>query len=113
VRKVPPNILQEKRAVAEMVERAVGKTSDILLFDKAMVGKSYPFKQDVPGVWVSGPDTAGYYVIAASVVMLGLKNIPGAINDLRSMVWDELTACNLAERVRSIDVTVEDLLTAA
>jgi hypothetical protein len=110
---VPSNALYEKKLIAEAVERGVKKSGGVTLLNISKVGRSYPFGRDVPGIWVSGPDEQGRYVVAMSVAVLGLMNIPAVISDMRSIIWDEVAAENLAEFVRSIDITVEDLRMAA
>jgi hypothetical protein len=107
------NALYEKKLIAEAVERGVEKSDSVALLDQSKVGRSYPFKIDVPGVWVSGPDPQGRYEIVMSVVVLGLINIPTAIDNMRALIWDELMSKNLADLVRKIDISIEDLMNAA
>jgi hypothetical protein len=107
------NALYEKKLIAEAVERGVGKSDNVTLLDQTMVGRSYPFKMDVPGVWVNGPDQQGLYKVVMSVAVLGLINIRVVIDNMRSIIWDELAAKNLANLVSRIDISVEDLMNAA
>jgi hypothetical protein len=107
------NALYEKKLIAEAVERGVGKSDSVALLDQTKVGRSYPFKLDVPGVWVSGPDPQGRYKIVMSVAVIGLINIPTVIDNMRALIWDELMAKNLANLIERIDISVEDLMNAA
>lgn len=113
---VSPNILQDKKLIAMAVEFAVDKVKGVSLTRARAVGESYPYSPDVPGVWVRGPDGGGRYSVDVYVTLaLAGSTIPEMANIFRSQIWNELRepGINIADRVTSVDIYVEDLVQAA
>jgi len=111
VNNVPLDILDEKRRIALAIRSAVGKVKGVSLVQRPMVGASYPYNLDVPGVWVHGPDAKGRYGVIVSIIVSGMR-ISEAANKLRSEIWGELDRRGYAGHVTSIDIRVEDLIMA-
>jgi len=112
VKSVSHDIRQDKKLIALAVEYVVKNIEGVSLTPVRMVGISYPFEPDVPGVWVHGPDEEGRYEITAHISVAG-KTIPDAVGDLRAEVWRELQDRNMANHVKRFDIVVEDLMMAA
>lgn len=108
---MPPNILREKKLIAKAVEYVVDKMKGVSLVRTLATGISYPYSLDVPGVGVFGPDGEGHYTVSVSISVAAMR-IPEAADKLRSEIWNEFQARGLADRIESIDISVEDLMMA-
>ncbi len=106
-----PDILTEKKQIALAVEYAVDRTKGVSLVQKRLFGASYPYSPDVPGVWVHGPDENHRYAIEISIAVAGMK-IHEAADRLRTEVYRELHTRDYGDRVKSVDIRVEDLMMA-
>ncbi|PIW21274.1 MAG: hypothetical protein COW32_10700 [Candidatus Aquicultor secundus] len=109
------NIFQDKKLIALAVESAVDKMKGVLLTRVRAVGESYPYSPDVPGVWVHGPDREGRYTVDIYVALaVSGTTIPEMANRLRAEIWEQLhkEGIDMADRVTSVDIYVEDLVLA-
>lgn len=107
-----PNVLEEKKRIAVAAERAVLNTQGVSLVPAGIVGSSYPYTRDVPGVWVRGPDADGRYTVELHVSFVGRTTDESLLDrskKLRSVVWEELRGRDLAGEVTSVDIFVEDV----
>lgn len=103
--------ITQKKEIALAVETAVRKSKDVALAQTSKVGVSYPYAPDVPGVWVFGPDAEGRFVITVGI-MVARVPIHAAADRLRVAILDELRVSGMADRIKSIDISVEDLMMA-
>lgn len=108
---MPPDVLKEKRLIAEAVESAVENMKGVSLIQAAAPRELYPLGPGVPGVGVLGPDTEGRYEVTTRIAIARIK-IPKAADALRAGIWGELRARRLDDRVKSVDISVEDLMVA-
>jgi len=109
---VSPNVLEKKKHIAVAAEHAVSNARGISLVPAAIVGASYPYAPDIPGIWVRGPDTEGRYTVELHVVVESRATDESLLDEsrrLRSMVWEEFRGRNLAEEINSVDIFVEDI----
>ncbi|MHB8842529.1 MAG: hypothetical protein ACYC56_12220 [Candidatus Aquicultor sp.] len=110
-----PNILEDKKQIALAVKAAVDTMKGVSLTRARAVGESYPYSPDVPGVWVRGPDREGRYSVDVYMaVALAGSTIPEMADMLRAEIWKQLRepGINMADRVTSVDIYVEDLVLA-
>lgn len=115
-----PDIFSDRKLISRAVELAVEKTKGVSLTKIRTVGDSYPYRPDVPGVWVRGPDREGRYAVDVHVVLaVAGITIPEMADKLRAKIWEQLRGeqlheqgINMADRVTSIDIYVEDLVIA-
>lgn len=104
---MPRDILSEKRLIANSTEFAMKSVKGTALVQKSLVGASYPYRPEVPGVWVQGPDQAGHYTVSVNISVAGMS-IPDAVNKLRLAIQSELRIKDLVNLVKAIDINVED-----
>lgn len=104
---MPHDILSEKRTISLLTENAVGKVEGVSLVQESQIGISYPYRPDVPGVWVHGPDQNGSFTVSVNVVVKGIS-VPEAAKKLRSEIMGELRSRNLINLVKEININVED-----
>lgn len=109
---VSPDVLEKKKHIALAAKYVVSQTRDMTLVPAAILGASYPYAPDVPGVWVRGPDGNGRYSVELHVAVESLAPGVSLIDEsgrLRAAVWSELRARGIAQDVDSVDIFVEDI----
>ncbi|HZD60505.1 MAG TPA: hypothetical protein VE439_08660 [Anaerolineae bacterium] len=111
MKSVPPDILNEKKSIALAVEFVVDRVKGVSLIQANVVGASYPLTLGVPGVAVFGPDREGRFEADVHIAVAGMK-IPEATDTLRSELWKEFRNRGIADRVKNVDIYVEDLMMA-
>jgi len=111
VSSVPPDVLKEKKLIALAVEFVAEKTRGVSLMHVNTVGASYPYSPDVPGVSVFGPDRDGRFTVNVHIAVAATR-IPEVADRLRSEIWKEFKERDMADRIKSIDIYVEDLMMA-
>jgi hypothetical protein len=104
-------MLEQKKEIAHSVATAVSRMKGVSPVSSVPVGDSFPIKLDVPGVWVFGPDYDRRYTVTVSIAVTK-THIPTVADRLRSEIWKELRDKHLDGLVKSVDISVEDLILA-
>ncbi|MBE0448088.1 MAG: hypothetical protein IBX64_08330 [Actinobacteria bacterium] len=109
MKSVSPDILKEKKLIAMAVEPVVDRAKGVSLMQVRTVGDSYPYGLDVPGISVLGPDREGRFRVDVHISVARVK-IPEVADRLRSEIWREFQERNIADRIKNVDIYVEDLM---